>query len=580
MACASVAQVPSDSTRKKTRTGKAIQQGIGLISANPSTPTVNQESSEAFKVYEGKIIRKVVIDFIGFEKSIYDSTKKTKKIITDVANALHTPTKEKVIRNHLFFRANDQLNPYLLGDNERYLRDQNFILDSRIVVVPTGSEDSVDVVVITRDVFSLGISLGGSPPANTKFSVYDVNLAGQGQRLQLGGVVDVNRDPMFGFSGLYRKSSWLGTLTSIEFGYTQVNEGRSIGRENEFAYFARVSRPLVSPYTRMAGGMEVSKNWSKNVFNEPDSIFLDYEYNLVDFWAGYNIGIHKEASNRRRHFVAVRYFDGKYLDRPEQPEYGEALEYNSLQGALAEFTFYNMDFYKTQYVFGFGRTEDVPSGVRASVSAGYLNVLGVERPYGAVKSAYRGASKKGSFYEVGFEAGTYFREGFEDTSIKWTLAYFTRAFNLGNYKMRTLLRLSGSTLSNHQTNNYVKMDRNSIHGFSADSLLGTQQLTVNIETILYTPWQVLGFRFAPFFGIDMARQDCLFCDDELWKNLYGLNVGLRMRNENLIFGTIEIRISYIPDNGFGESRSYFDFRQNVRLKSSPGFVNPPTLVRN
>ena len=57
---------------------------------------------------------------------------------------------------HLFISENTPLNPHRLADNERFLRDKDFILDSRIVVTPVEGSDSVDLTVITRDVFSLG----------------------------------------------------------------------------------------------------------------------------------------------------------------------------------------------------------------------------------------------------------------------------------------------------------------------------------------------------------------------------------------------------------------------------------------
>ena len=138
--------------------------------------------------------------------------------------------------------------------------------------------------------FSLGATAGGSPLA-PEFSIYDANVAGLGQRLQFSGLVDAGRTPNFGSSIYYRKSSWLGSLTNIEFAFTQLNSGISQGGENEFAYFARINRPLVSPYSRMAGGFEVSNNWSANVYKKPDSVFLNYSYKIFDTWVGYNIGI-------------------------------------------------------------------------------------------------------------------------------------------------------------------------------------------------------------------------------------------------------------------------------------------------
>ena len=107
-----------------------------------------------------------------------------------------------------------------------------------------GQPDSVDLLVITRDVFSLGGSLGGGSPTAPEFSIYDANVSGLGQRVELTGLVDAERDPTFGLAAAYRKSSAFGSLVNVELGYTQLNSGRSYGGETEYAYYLRLSRSL------------------------------------------------------------------------------------------------------------------------------------------------------------------------------------------------------------------------------------------------------------------------------------------------------------------------------------------------
>src|SRR6185436_14521592 len=139
-----------------------------------------------------------------------------------------------------------------------------------------------------------------------------------------------------------------------------------------------------------------------------DSTFLKYDYKVFDAWVGYNIGIKRSFNNRNRQFLSIRYADGVYGDTPEQPEYKIQPRYNDQSGVMSEFTFYRQNFYRTRYVFGFGRTEDVPTGISSSVTGGLirfggssrliridsLNKIGIdstqssERPYGAFKFGY------------------------------------------------------------------------------------------------------------------------------------------------------------------------------------------------
>ena len=161
-----VAQEKTDST-KRSVTKKAFLAGLKMVSTNPTDTIVNVESVDNFAQFAGKTIRNIYVERIGFEKSIYDTTKKVTTTISKVANALHSNTREKTIRQHIFFKQYQPLNPYELADNERFIRDRDFILDCRIVASPIEGTDSVDVIVVTRDVFSLGATFGGSFPTRT-----------------------------------------------------------------------------------------------------------------------------------------------------------------------------------------------------------------------------------------------------------------------------------------------------------------------------------------------------------------------------------------------------------------------------
>jgi hypothetical protein len=572
------AQEKADSA-KVSLTKKAFRAGLKLVSTNPTDTIVNVESTDNFAPYAGRFIRNIYVERVGFEKSIYDTTRKVKTTVTKLANSLHRDTREKTVRQHIFFEENQRLNSFELADNERFIRDKDFILDCRIIVLPVEGTDSVDVSVITRDVFSLGATVGGSFPTAPKIGLYDANIMGKAQRLEFTALVDTDRSPKFGYSVLYRKSSLLGSLTNLEFQYTQINTGLSVGDEPEFAVLARLNRPLVSPYLRFAGGLEVSRNWSSNVYPEPDSTFLDYKYKIFNSWIGYNIGIKKASASRGRQFLAFRYFDGYYVDAPELTEDQQEPRYNSAYGYLTEFSFYKQNFYKTRYVFGFGRTEDIPYGISVGVTGGYVREVKLARPYGALKLRFGDASKKGNFYRVIFQTGGYLRDGrFEDFILQGSTSYFTRALNVNRSKFRALFTADYTQLFNRQVSNWLKMSDRYIPGFSADSVVADKRLLLSFQPVLYTPFSILGFRMAPFAEINMVAINCKECSYE--RNRYfGLSAGLRTRNENLIFGTIELRATYIPKDEYGNSKFVFGFRQNLRVKNTGTFASEPTLIR-
>ncbi|SIN65963.1 BamA/TamA family outer membrane protein [Algoriphagus halophilus] len=576
--CAQVkAQDKKDST-KTSVSKKALEEGIKLISRTGSDSVLLEESDERFLPYSGNIIRNIYVQSIGFEKSIYGNEKPIVQKIGRTANKLHTNTREKTIRQNLFIRPNEKINPYKLGDNERHLRNQEFILESRFVITPVEETDSVDITVVTRDVFSIGMNIGGSIPTAPKFTLYDANLDGRGQRLEVTMLFDPDRKPRTGFSTTFEKTSFLGSFADLEIFYTQLNTGFSYGDEKEFATGIKIDRKLVSPYSRLAGGGQWSKNWSRNVYSRPDSVFLDYHYNLADFWIGYNFGIHKPIEKRSRTFLAARVFDGYFIDKPDQEGFYKENNYNNINGVLAALTFYKRDFYKTQYIFGFGRTEDVPYGYTITPTIGWVRRLGASKPYAALELNYKGVFESGSFYEMGINTGTFVKNSsLEDGVIYSTISFFTRVFSLGNYKLRNAAGLTYTKLFNRYANNWLEIYSELVPGLRVREIEADERYSVRIESALYTPWSLIGFRIAPFISLNAATLNCQACIQSSYQ-FYGFSTGLRIRNENLIFGTIELRGTYIPEDEFGSSKFSFKLRQNLRFRKSDNFVKAPSFI--
>ena len=69
------------------------------------------------------------------------------------------------------------------------------------------------------------------------------------------------------------------------------------------------------------------------------------------------------TSVRDRRFLAVRYFRQSFDTVPYQVGNTFNFRFNDKEAALASFTFFRQDFYKTNYIYGFGTTEDLPSAI-------------------------------------------------------------------------------------------------------------------------------------------------------------------------------------------------------------------------
>ena len=562
--------------------GKLIKRIMKSITRKkPNDPVAAVRSEAAFMPYEGKIIRNILIRHIDFQRTVYDTTKNIKNTITRIANKLHSTSKEWVIKDNLFIRENKALNPYKMADNERHLRDLDFLLEAKFYVIPLKkSSDSVDIVVLTRDVFSLGGTINPANPSRTRFRLYDANLGGWGQRLQFNGLIEPDRDPNFVYEFLYRKNSIAGTFINGTVGYTQLNTGSSYGEEQEKAYYVRFDRPLVSPYTRYAGGIELSRNWSENFFHVDDSLFRNYRYVINDFWAGYNIGANSN-NDRSRQFIAIRAFDQHFTRVPWQQREQERLLYSDQTFVLGSATFFKQDFYTSRYIYGFGRTEDVPYGHNVSIIMGWTRQRGIDRPYIGLEAEKSLVSRLGEFYTLGVRAGGFTNDNrVEDATMLFSGELMSRLIPRGQFLFRQSIIVDYTRVFRQRTS--VPLDINHEFGlqyFRADSLWGTKRFHIQSETIAFSPWQLLGFRFAPFAFGEMAMisgdDESIFHD----KPFFGFGGGIRTRNENLIFGTVELRLIYYPRTIDDISSFNIRVTSNLRIKYSAGFVRAPGFVR-
>lgn len=578
-------------SRQKQFLGNIFQQAVSSLTDSrkdtaQSAAALNARSEDPFLPYAGKIIRHIIIRELGFEKTFTDTSKSISYFGTRILNSLHINTKPWVIRNNLFIRERQPLNAYKTADNERYLRTLSFIQDARILVEPVaGSPDSVDLMVVTKDLFSITGDLSDLSMERVQAGVADDNLLGMGQRLQFTGLRDQGRDPLFGYAFLYSKSNIGGSFINATLGYTLINSGISLGKENETSSYVQLDLPLVSPYSLFAGGFQLSHNYSENVFHKPDSLFYDYAYNVYDGWAGYNIGTRKllESNNsiRDRRFLALRYMKDKFFQKPYQIGENYDPVYNDKQALLAQLTFFRQDFYKTNYIYGFGTTEDVPYGYNVAVTAGWYKQLDLKRPYAGIDANRYIVTDKGDFIQYFLRTGSFLEKGkLQDAGVLLGANIYSRLFLFNTFKIRQYLQASYSRLFNRVT--YMPLKINNPYGleyFNSDSITGAQRISLYAETFLFTSYKLLGFKFAPFafgnFSL-LTPEHENFSRSDLYTGIGG---GLRTRNENLAFGTIELRLIYFPRKTIFSNQFQLTLNADIRFRFSRTYVKAPDFIQ-
>jgi len=213
-----------------------------------------------------------------------------------------------------------------------------------------------------------------------------------------------------------------------------------------------------------------------------------------------------------------------------------------------------------------------------NITTGWGEEVGVRRSYIGSTISKRVITKFGRFFSFEIGAGSYFnKEQAEDAVIYLNAAYFSKLYEIKNYKVRHQLRAGYGRAFNNRIQDLLKLD-NQLQGFSPDSLYGFRRTLFSSETTIFTPGQLLGFRFAPFVSIEAAslkNTEQLRTRSHLF---WGISGGVRVRNENLIFGTVEFRVTYFPKTVPGVEQIAFRVTSNLRIKYSGAFVRPPTFI--
>ena len=553
------------------------------------TITGLQRNDIKFQRYKGRIIRKIRVQGLDFGISISDTSKSFKSGLTRLANNLHRDTRGYVIRKNLFFRENQKVHPFLLADSERHLRDQEFLQDAIIVVVPVrGSRDSVDIIVRTKDVFSIGGSLHIHNMKSATIEFKEDNLAGMGDRIRLGTLYDYERREHFGLGAEYVARNIGGSFIDGYFGVMNFNDAFNSGNEEEIIRYIRFIRPLVNPYMQWTYALELSRHENTNMYSTDSLYEIDWKYKfyVIDAWAGLNLSADKltgkSYEDRLRKLISMRTIHRRFGEVPGKYEGTYNWEYADLTALLGSVSIFKQDYYKTQYIYGFGRNEDVPEGIDISLTGGWTRKADRERPYVGLDFQRYYFTSKEHYFNYTARVGTFFHEKkFQDLDMLINLDYFSRLHFLGKRWKNRLFFGAGAAKQVNKSLNQPLFLKNSfgLSEFDNGEVPGDTRIAVRSESVFFSPWNFINFRFAPFI---FANAALFTLEGDRFSNskwISSIGAGIRTRNEALIFGTLELKGYYFPRKNFANESFRVEFNTNVRFRYNRQFIKRPEFVQ-
>ncbi|MBE6181356.1 MAG: hypothetical protein E7148_01495 [Rikenellaceae bacterium] len=507
------------------------------------------DETKALKRYEGKIIGDIRI----VRNQIFQNDSNW---LERVGNKLHTLTRERIIRRDLLFHSGEEVDPELIVRTQQLLRSRPYISDTDIIITPDSLDSTmVNIVLQTRDSWTISIDAALRSRSRTMAGLSDGNIFGLGHRLGIMTYFDRSNFSYGGNHISYEIPNLMGSFYSAS-----IEVGRNF---EERTMQVNIGKEFLKP-TDYELGVTYGNNRSEYYMREEDTIRIA-RVRTFNAWAGVSRYIRSINSSI---FVTGHYHNAYFIERPTiAPDLNPAM-HNGHQ-LLGGIGLYREKFLSVNMVYGYGLREYLPTGYKAEVVSGYS--------WGEFDDAlYLGLSyRTGNYYSIGYLMGgftlgsyiSHYNGMWSHSAIDIDLQWFSNLFILRRNRIRQFLSLNYTQGWNRERGNNESIIFTHPNGPQAlnEHVTGTNRMVLNSETVFFTPFQPWGFRFA-FFGF--ADFGLLGYSPNIFKNNFfaTLGGGLRIKNERLIFSTIQIRVGIAFGKGGLVGCDYFQLSSSTRLE--------------
>jgi len=518
-----------------------------MIHSAKDSGNVDFQSYEYYKSFQKKIIGTISIRSLKIFGPSFDDTLRTTNIwIEKAANKLHSKSNLYVIRKNLWISEGQPLDPELMMDNERLLRSLPYLKDVRIIITPRSlNNDLVDVLILTQDVFSFGVTGGVGNIKNGEVGIYDKNILGVGHEVGLSIVGHADQSPHIGFESYYAVNNIMGNFIDFSTRYANTYLHQEL--------FVSLQRDFLRPQSVYAGGLTALRSFrTDRVYlnsNVTTTIPLDYIY--LDGWYGrrLNLGINPNDSRFQTTLSGrVRYTH--FYDRP-LPDSNKDQYFSNSKFYLGSLSFSHRSYVRDYLVYSYGITEDIPKGYLCELVFGFDHNEFNDRWYSHVFLSTGNLFRNNPFYlYTSLGVGSFFNQSHTEQGMAdLKIDFISQLFKVWNVQARQFIKLNYTIGFNRfDIENLLLLNSNGIRGFGSRIGKGKQRLTINVENVFFQKKSVLNFQSALFSFLDIGIVGP--SEQSIFKQSYyaGLGVGLRIRNENLIFKTIQLRLAYYPNH--------------------------------
>ena len=514
--------------------------GYFITSQRASIAQSGVQSSSYFKQFSGKTIASIrFIRLHPFGSSMQDTAMVATKWIEKTGNKLHMNTARSKLGMQLLFRKGEQVNPLLMAENEKLMRDLSYLEDVSFKLdIVENSPDEVNVIVITKDKFEYGVSMNLNAD-NSDVEFVNENMFGYGHRVNLGMAQKNSYLPEMGIYFSYQVNNILGQFVNSSFGYsdTYLKKGWSLSAEKQF----------LTSREKNAGGFSYEHVSKYNYIAEDHPIQLDttVAYVLGDVW--FMHAFSNSGNQLNKTLLSFRYYHQQF-DKGADDSFGKSEFLRNHDFFVTSLSFSRRNLYKNNLIYGYGVTEDIPFGYYYQISGGLDKSQFGTWPYLGISLNKAVIDRNGRYYSGKFAVDGFLDHGLvKQGTILASLNFFSKKFFVSGDPFRGFINLEFLGGINRFREEYLTIDgRFGIRDFHTNDLRGNNRLKLNMEVVRYLKWNFYGFKFTHYF-----YTDCAFLSNKagsiLTDDFYiGIGAGIRIYNESLVFKIIDLRLSWFP----------------------------------
>jgi hypothetical protein len=431
------------------------------------------------------------------------------RLVFEIANRAHFTTRPKVVERKLLFREGDAYDPRLLQESERYLRSLDYLYDAKIEPIRY-QDNRVDVLVRTRDVWTLGLGAGfertgGANSLQAQLS--ESNLLGTGRFLD----VKYSDDPDRSSSRLrFVDTSLFGTRAELRLWYASNSDGHR--------RIFDLARPFYSLDTRWGGAFKVIEDQRiERIYRQGDVIQRFYhETTYAEVWGGLSKGYRQGRT--RRWLYGYTYELDRFFEQPDSvdglvPDAVTPRDFIVSEEHQLSYLWIGIEqvadgFIEVHNMDQLNRTEDFNLGLQLRARLGLSSaIFGADQERAIFDAEVRDgwSPRPGHTLLASVHAGgRWGEEGAENTVVGGELRYFWR--NFGRHRLHFTVQADAAWELDPDNQLRLGGD-NGLRGYPLRFQDGDRRFLVTLEQRFYTNWELFKLVHvgaAVFFDVGRA----------------------------------------------------------------------------